>query len=162
MKKQKETVIEISFDEKDDYINQFNQQKLSSDLSNYILEECRGKSLSNRITLNMKIKFKITEIEKEELVRMIHGNYKTDLEEYIIILKHSSLKKFIVFLIGIALIYLAYFNSIISSEVIKEIILIIGWVAIWEAAYTWFFESSRNKIRKKRLKQLAKCRVNFI
>ncbi len=59
MKKQKETVIEISFDEKDDYINQFNQQKLSSDLSNYILEECRGKSLSNRITLNMKIKFKI-------------------------------------------------------------------------------------------------------
>ena len=30
----KETVIEISFDEKDDYINQFNENKLSNNLSN--------------------------------------------------------------------------------------------------------------------------------
>lgn len=158
----KETIIEISFDEKDDYINQFNNTKLSNSLSNYILEECRGKSLSNRITLNVKANFKISNKEKEEFIKMVHENYKDDLKEYTLILKHSNLKKIIIFFIGIILIYLSYFKEISSNEVISEVILIIGWVAIWEAAYTWLFESDKNRIKAKRLKQLAKCKINFI
>ncbi len=158
----KETIIEISFDGKDDYISQFNNAKLSDRLSNYILEECRGKSLSNRITLNIKTNFKINANEKEEFIKMVHENYKTDLKEYTLILKFSNIKKSIIFFIGIILIYLAYFRGISSNEVISEVILIIGWVAIWEAAYTWFFESDKNRIKAKRLKQLAKCRINFI
>ena len=158
----KETIIAISFDEKDDYINQFNNNKLSNSLSNYILEECRGKSLANRITLNVKTNFKISVQEKEEFIKMVHENYKTDLEEYTLVLKHSNLKKIIIFFIGIILIYLAYFNDIVSNKVISEVILVIGWVAIWEAAYTWLFESNENRIKIKRLKQLAKCQINFI
>ena len=158
----KETIIAISFDEKDDYINQFNNNKLSNSLSNYILEECRGKSLANRITLNVKTNFKISVQEKEEFIKMVHENYKTDLEEYTLVLKHSNLKKILIFFIGIVLIYLAYFNDIVSNKVISEVILVIGWVAIWEAAYTWLFESNENRIKIKRLRQLAKCRINFI
>ena len=158
----KETIIAISFDEKDDYINQFNNNKLSNSLSNYILEECRGKSLANRITLNVKTNFKISVQEKEEFIKMVHENYKTDLEEYVLILKHSNLKKILIFFIGVILIYLSYFKEISNNEVISEVILIIGWVAIWEAAYTWFFESDKNRIKAKRLKQLAKCKINFI
>ena len=157
----KETIIEISFEEKD-YINQFNNTKLSNSLSNYILEECRGKSLANRITLNVKTNFKISVQEKEEFIKMVHENYKTDLEEYTLVLKHSNLKKILIFFIGIVLIYLSYFKEISNNEVISEVILIIGWVAIWEAAYTWFFESDKNRIKAKRLKQLAKCQINFI
>lgn len=157
----KETIIEISFEEKD-YINQFNNTKLSNSLSNYILEECRGKSLANRITLNVKTNFKISNQEKEEFIKMVHENYKTDLEEYVLILKHSNLKKILIFFIGVILIYLSYFKEISNNEVISEVILIIGWVAIWEAAYTWFFESDKNRIKAKRLKQLAKCQINFI
>ena len=158
----KETIIEISFDEKDDYISQFNNIKLSNKLSNYILEECRGKSLSNCITLNVKTNFKINANEKEEFIKMVHENYKTDLQEHTLILRHSNLKKLIIFFIGILLIYMAYFRGISENEVISEVILIIGWVAIWEAAYTWFFETDKNRIKAKRLKQLAKCRINFI
>ena len=158
----KETIIAISFDEKDDYINQFNNNKLSNSLTNYILEECRGKSLANRITLNVKTNFKISVQEKEEFIKMVHENYKTDLEEYVLILKHSNLKKILIFFIGVILIYLSYFKEISNNEVISEVILIIGWVAIWEAAYTWFFESDKNRIKAKRLKQLAKCQINFI
>ncbi len=158
----KETVIEISFDEKDDYINQFNENKLSNNLSNYILDECRGKSLANRITLNVKVNFKISSKEKEEFVKMVHENYKSDLEEYMLILRHSNLKKVIIFFVGVILIYLSYFKDIGNTKVISEVILVIGWVAIWEAAYTWLFENSQNRVTIKRLKQLAKCKINFI
>lgn len=158
----KETVIEISFDEKDDYINQFNENKLSNNLSNYILDECRGKSLDNRITLNVKVNFKISSKEKEEFVKMVHENYKSDLEEYMLILRHTNLKKVIIFFVGVILIYLSYFKDIGNTKVISEVILVIGWVAIWEAAYTWLFENSQNRVTIKRLKQLAKCKINFI
>ena len=130
-----ETIIEISFDEKDDYINQFNENKLSNYLSNYILDECKGKSLANRITLNVKVNFKMSSKEKEEFKKMIHENYKSDLSEYMLILKYSNLKKMIVFFAGIILIYLHYFKDISNNKVISEVILVIGWVAIWEAAY---------------------------
>ena len=158
----KETIVEISFDEKDDYISQFNNTKLSNKLSNYIFDECRGKSLSNRITLNVKTSFKINAKEKEEFIKMVHENYATDLKEYTLILRRSNLKKWIIFFIGIVLIYIAYFRGISDNEVISEVILIIAWVAIWEAAYTWLFETDKNRIKAKRLKQLAKCRINFI
>lgn len=79
-----------------------------------------------------------------------------------LILRHSNLKKMIVFFIGIILIYLHYFKDISDNKVISEVILVIGWVAIWEAAYTWLFENSKNRIKTKRLKQLAKCKINFI
>ncbi len=157
-----ETIIEISFDEKDDYINQFNENKLSNYLSNYILDECKGKSLANRITLNVKVNFKMSSKEKEEFKKMIHENYKSDLSEYMLILKYSNLKKMIVFFAGIILIYLHYFKDISNNKVISEVILVIGWVAIWEAAYTWLFENSKNRVKIKRLKQLTKCKINFI
>ena len=157
-----ETIIEISFDEKDDYINQFNENKLSNYLSNYILDECKGKSLANRITLNVKVNFKMSSKEKEEYKKMIHENYKSDLSEYMLILKYSNLKKMIVFFAGIILIYLHYFKDISNNKVISEVILVIGWVAIWEAAYTWLFENSKNRVKIKRLKQLTKCKINFI
>ena len=157
-----ETIIEISFDEKDDYINQFNENKLSNYLSNYILDECKGKSLANRITLNVKVNFKMSSKEKEEFKKMIHENYKSDLSEYMLILKYSNFKKMIVFFAGIILIYLHYFKDISNNKVISEVILVIGWVAIWEAAYTWLFENSKNRVKIKRLKQLTKCKINFI
>lgn len=157
----KETIINMTFDEKDDYISQFNENKLSNKLSNYILDECRGKPLKNKITLNIKMNYRISNKEKEEFIKMIHNNYKADLKEYMLILKRSIIKKIIIFFIGVVLIYLAYFKDIMDNEVISEIILIIGWVAIWEVAYTWFFESDKNRIMVKRLKQLIKCNINF-
>ena len=157
----KETIINMTFDEKDDYISQFNENKLSNKLSNYILDECRGKPLKNKITLNIKMNYRISNKEKEEFIKMIHNNYKDDLKEYMLILKRSIIKKIIIFFIGVVLIYLAYFKDIMDNEVISEIILIIGWVAIWEVAYTWFFESDKNRIMVIRLKQLIKCNINF-
>ena len=118
--------------------------------------------MANRITLNVKVNFKISSKEKEEFVKMVHENYKSDLEEYMLILRHSNLKKVIIFFVGVILIYLSYFKDIGNTKVISEVILVIGWVAIWEAAYTWLFENSQNRVTIKRLKQLAKCKINFI
>ena len=41
--------IIINIDNEDDYINKYNSNNLSNDLSNYIYEECKGKPFNNKI-----------------------------------------------------------------------------------------------------------------
>ena len=65
----------------------------------------------------------------------------------------------LIFLLGIIFLYMSYILKI--NFVLSETILIIGWVAIWEAAYAWLFESDKIKIRIKRLKKLSTCDIKF-
>ena len=151
--------IIINIDNEDDYINKYNSNNLSNDLSNYIYEECKGKPFNNKIGIIIKCSFKLNEEKQKDIVNKIHNNYKIDLEENLLIIKYSTIKKIAIFLLGILCLYLSYFLKI--NFVLSETVLIIGWVAIWEAAYAWLFESDKNKIKIKRLKKLSTCNIKF-
>ena len=61
MKKTKEIKIMINKESK--IYNEFNNSQLSNKLSNYILEQSRGVSLSDNIILNIYPNFQMTEEE---------------------------------------------------------------------------------------------------
>lgn len=63
MKKTKEIKIMINKESK--IYNEFNNSQLSNKLSNYILEQSRGVSLSDNIILNIYPNFQMTEEEKK-------------------------------------------------------------------------------------------------
>lgn len=151
--------IIINIDNEDDYISKYNSNNLSNDLSNYIYEECKGKPFNNKIGIIIKSNFKLNEEKQKDIVNKIHNNYKMDLDENLLILKYSTIKKMLIFLLGILCLYLSYFLKI--NFVLSETILIIGWVAIWEAAYACLFESDKNKIKIKRIKKLSTCDIKF-
>ena len=151
--------IVINIDNEDDYINKYNSNNLSNDLSNYIYEECKGKPINNKVTIIIKTKYKIKDKEKEDIINKIHNNYKTDLNEQLLMIKYSNIKNFAIFLLGVLFLYLYYFIKI--NFVLSETILIVGWVAIWESVYAWLFERDKNNIRIKRLKKLANCEIKF-
>ena len=151
--------ILINIDNADDYTNKYNSNTLSNKLSNYIYEECKGKPINNEVIIIIKPTYKIKEEEKHDIINKIHNNYKMDLDENLLILKYSTIKKMTIFLLGILCLYISYFLKI--NFVLSETILIIGWVAIWEAAYAWLFESDKNKIKIKRLKKLSTCDIKF-
>ena len=82
--------IVINIDNEDDYINKYNSNNLSNDLSNYIYEECKGKPFNNKIGILIKSNFKLNEEKRKDIVNKIHNNYKIDLEENLLIIKYSS------------------------------------------------------------------------
>lgn len=45
---------------------------------------------------------------------------------------------------------------------IPEIFLIISWVAIYEAIYSFIFVDTKEMIKTKRLKKLTNCKIEFI
>ena len=151
-----EVIINI---ENDNYINKYNSNNLSKDLSNYIYEECKGKPFNNKILILIKTNIELTEDKQKDIINKIHNNYKSDLEENLLIIKYSTIKKMLIFLLGIIFIYVSYVIKI--NFVLSETILIIGWVTVWEAAYAWLFESDKIRLKIKRLKKLSNCNIKF-
>ena len=151
--------IIININDEKDYKNKYNSNNLSTDLSNYIYEECKGKPINNKVLIIIKSNYKINQEEKIDIINKIHNNYKIDLNEQLLMIKYSNIKNIAIFLLGVLFLYLYYFIKI--NFVLSEMTLIVGWVAIWEAVYVWMFVRDKNNIRIKRLKKLANCEIKF-
>ena len=61
---------------------------------------------------------------------------------------------------GILFLFIYYLFKRI--EVFSEIMLILGWLAIWESTYSFIFNGLSLKIKIKRLKEITKAKINFI
>lgn len=159
MQRKKEIIV-VTLNNKNSYKNPFNENKLSQDLSNYILEECKGLNYSDELEIHIKTKFDITREEKVNIINMIRSNYGIDVRENVIYMDHLIKKNILLFIFGCLFIAYSFFIED-ASATISEIILIIGWVGIWEVVYSIFFSEYKKRMQIKRLKQLANSRIIF-
>lgn len=152
-------IINIELNKKEDYINKFNNKRISADLDNYILNETKTVKLTDKITIEIDSKSKLTEEEQKNLVSMIKLSYKDDLDELLIYEKKIISKAIILMLIGV-IILLAYYLSN-NLFFVSEFILIIGWLMIWEAADGLIFSRTDNRMKQTRRKQLIHSNIYF-
>lgn len=152
-------IIEIELNNNKDYKNKFNQNRISKELNNYILNEIKSINLTDRIILEIETKFKITEEEKENLVKMIKLSFNDELKELKILEKVSFNKSLI--LIGLGIMSLIIYYLLLNMIFISEFILIIGWLFIWEAIYELLFSKIKNKISQIRRNQLIHSKIIF-
>ena len=90
----------------------------------------------------------------------IRRTFGLKVQDEIYYYEKAKFKKTILFLIGIVLIVIIYYLSFI--EVLSEIILILGWLAIWESVYSFLADSSKDYICIYRLRKLASARIYFL
>ena len=152
-------IINIELNKKEDYINKFNNKRISQDLNNYILEEVKTVELNNKITIEIDPKFKMTEEEQKELVSMIKLSYKDDLEELLKYEKKIITKALILLAIGIIILVTYYLLN--NAFFFGEFILIIGWLMIWEAADGLIFSRTENRVKQTRRNQLIHSNIYF-
>ena len=152
-------IINIELNKKEDYINKFNNKRISLDLDNYILNEAKTVKLTDKITIEIDSKFKLTEEEQKDLISMIKLSYKEDLDELLMYEKKIMSKAIILMLIGV-IILLAYYLSN-NLFFISEFILIIGWLMIWEAADGLIFSRTENRVKQTRRRQLMYSHIYF-
>ena len=154
------TQINIVLDKKNDFYSHFNDTRISRELSNYIIEECYGEPINNKIVINIYHSFPLKNVEKEKMQEMLKQNYRVKIqdEQYYLTLDHS--KEILLFGLGIILLIL-YYTFLKNITVISEIILIIGWLAIWEGTYNFLFVGYNKKNKITRLKRLMKAEIKF-
>lgn len=151
--------IEIDIGEKEDYINTYNKNKLSDSLCDYILEEIKNANTKNKITLVINSNFKMDYNEKQKFISMLRRSFGTNVSEIIKISKKKSILNWVTFILGI--IFLLFYFLINKEIVLTEIILIIGWVLIWETTYNMLFGGVETRLKILRRKQIINSKITF-
>lgn len=162
MTKLKHIEIEININDKNDVINRFCKNKLDYNLEEYIYKECFKGPLKKHITLNIKSKNKLSIKDQNDIVNIIRSSYGHNIRENLLYLKYDRTRDVFLFLIGIVILLISKLIDFNDKFIISEILLIIGWVSIWEATYNFIFDDNKRRIRIKRYKKLTKCKINFI
>lgn len=154
-------IIEIYLQNKEDYKNPFNENKLSEELSNYILEECKGLSYNCKIELDIKTKFKMSSEERIKLISMLRSKFGLDVRENLVYMNNLVKKNIFLFLFGCLFIVISVgINEL--TPIMSEIILIIGWVSVWEVVYSLFFSDYKRRLQIKRFRQLSNSKIKFM
>ena len=146
------TMININLKKKEDFYSRYSNQKLNSELTDFIYNECYGEDYKNNIVINIYTKLKISKNEKNDMMDTIRRTFGLKVQDELYYYEKAKFKKTILFLIGIVLIVIYYLSFI---EVLSEIILILGWLAIWESVYSFLADSSKDYIKIYRLRRLA-------
>lgn len=153
--------IEIHLNDKEDYTNNFNKNRISPELFDYILNELKTINIKEKLDINIYTKnFILSDEEKEQLAMMIKSTYEDDANDLIYLDNNLIFKELIFLLIGVLIIIIYFIFK--DSPVISEIILIIGWLMIWESVSRLVFSRTETKYKIKRRKQITKSKINFI
>ena len=152
------TEILVNLNKKREFYNKFSNVKINEKLSEYIYNESLEGDYKNKVIINISCREKITDEEKQNMIDIIRRNYGIQVKDLLFTYEREQDKKAILLVVGIALI-IAYYTGFVS--ILKDVVLMFGWLAICSSVYGLVFSSTRSYIKIKRLKNLSKARVYF-
>lgn len=153
--------ITINIKDKDDYTSPYNQEKLHPELLSYILEEHKGIPLHQDIEIVVKSPKIFNQEEKEKFVTILRSDLGQDIKESYLIMKFILIRSILLLFFGILFIVFSFYLSKFSTSVISEVLLIIGWVGVWESTYILLFDNTHTRIKIKHYKKLVSAKVLF-
>ena len=149
-----EKIIEIDIHDKYDLIEKYNEDKIASGLIDYIIKESLPINKNEKIKIVLNIKCK--DIKKDYSAFLKDGliqEYNKSLKEH----KINQLKE--VYLLILGIIFLLLSRIINNDSIWKEILLITGWVPIWEVVDILLFSDTTGKGKRKIIKKLYECEI---
>jgi len=156
----KEYKIHIDISEKKLFYEEFDDELFSKELSDYIMRRI------NKIPLrgNVRLEFEssnLTDEERKKFKRKFKDYYQSLLDDNKIFSNMCLIRNLFMIIVGILLIACNYYFSTSFEPILLEIVMIIGWVMIWEVVYDFLFSNNRRRYEVKRIKQLLKAKIVF-
>ncbi len=156
-------VIEMNILDKSDFISPYCSKTpvISSEAALYLDNALKYVSPKREIEINI-VSNVIEENEKEFFKNAIINYYSNNIKQHFRDLFHYNILSFVLLLIGVIFIVIMLIVETNSSNQIWSTILeIVGWVFIWEAAYTFFFEKHKTKIELLKSKQIVNAKITI-
>lgn len=152
-------VIKINIKNKVDYISKYNDDILSKDLSNYIIDEYKSFNVKEDFYIEISSDYDMGGSEKEKIVDMIRSNFGTELSELMDYRKKTIYMDAIILFFGVIALVFYLFSS--NIPILSEIILVFSWMLVGESLYNLIFTGFNNKIDMLRKKNLVNCKIIF-
>lgn len=159
MKKTNYIVVEIN--NKENIFNKFNEKQISDGLAQYIITNAKKSLLGENIKLVIKQNILLTTQEQIKIVDAIREYFGLLVREKILYLRINNIKQTVLSIVGILLIIFSEFLSLTFDYLIPELLLIAGWIVIWEVLDSILFVDSKTKIGKKIYLKLSNCEIEF-
>lgn len=148
-----EKLIKINIANKYDLINKYNEKDLSNELLKYIINETIFIKRNQKIKIVINKKIHINENSIEIIKEGLKKEYDKSLEEF----NRNNVKQIILLFLGMIFIFIA--TKIQNEGMWREIILIIGWVPIWEMVKIELFLDVYNRRKRNIIKKLLKSEI---
>lgn len=140
-----EIIIDIS--SIDDVYEKYNKNEISKELINYIIEKCYNEK-NIKIIINNKLDINI----KPLIYKGLENEYNRIYLKY----KKNNKIQIIYLILGIIILGI---SSIISENVISEVILVTGWVFIWSVVELEIFTDTTGRKKRKIIKRILKSEI---
>ena len=146
--------IKIDIVNRNDLLEKYDENKISRDVIEYLIKESMLVNKQEKIEIIInKDKSILTEDCNDLIKKGLKDEYKRSIE-----IQHDNNIKQIYFLIlGIILLFLS--TQIQENGIWKEILLISGWVPIWEMVKIELFPDVQGRIRRRFIKKLLKSNI---
>ncbi len=148
-----EKIIEIDILDESDFLERYNKQIVSSELLHYIINQATY--LNNKDSLKMIIHRKCH--MPDNYLKILKDALEREYIFYKRRLHFNNILQIVFLICGFLLLFLS--QGIKNAEVLKEILLIGGWVFIWEMIELELFSDSKNHHNLKVLKKLLKSEI---
>ena len=147
-----EKIIKINIYNEYDLNDIYNEDLLNTNLIAYLIKEMNY--------VNRKDKIKIVVNNKAKTKINIKNKIKEGLKrEYLMVItehQKNNLIQFVLFIIGVFLLFL---STIYKQLIWHEVLVIIGWVPIWEMVDIEIFSGINERRLKRILKKLMKSKI---
>lgn len=144
--------IDIYIHSKKDLTETYDEKVVSSSLIQYILQRAIYIKRKESIRLILHVSNDTKGCTKQ-IQKGLEEEYRTNLQQHYII----NIKQFLLLIIGLGMLFIS--TLIQNNEILEEIILIGGWVPIWEAIELELLTDTKDRRIRKLLKKLLKSEM---
>lgn len=140
--------IQLDITKEENIYEKYNTSIINCDLINYLVDNALYIKKADKITIQINNICK----SKENIKEMLINGFNKELDSLIKSNYRNNIVQIVLFLLGIVFLFL---STLLGDKAIgKEILIIIGWVPIWEMIYLELFRDSKNRRKIFVLKKL--------
>lgn len=154
-------VISMNIKNNDLFYNDLDADEIT--LSDYIIDFIDNRicyiSYKYEVVLKFFVK-KMSDIERKEIEDMVRAYYGLEANEKTNDLKMSNIKALFLFFMGIILLMVSAI-MMKYSFIVKEVLSIAGWVALWETVTTIFFDATKIRLARYDDVKLSNAKIYF-
>ena len=155
-------VIDLNLREKKYFVSKYNDEVIDPELSSYIMNYMIGTDINSKVTIRIDSEFELNDTERGKYAKIIKKEFNENIDELNNEIKKSNVRNFIILLVGITFVTLAYIIDTSLGHIFSQIFTVFGWVALWEVAYAVLFGDAKRKRILKRYKQLLYCDIEYV
>lgn len=135
---------------------------LSDAMIDYIEEVASIIPFKYDIVLQFHCEEKMTEDDKDRVRRIVKNNFGMEIDDIDYENRMNNYVAAGLTILGIILIVIAYLVEETMFSVIQEILLIVGWVLLWDMLEAILFDNNKRKIKRLNKLQLYDAKFEFV